>query len=499
MKMASGDAKVVAIAIILLIAGIGGGFALGYSIYQSPRDEQISFLQSQNAELQSQNAQLKSQVSDLQGDVSALMGRLQEAEASIAQLQSQLEEADALRAQLQSQISALQAYISLLEERSGLSGEITIGSLLPLTGGLATLGQDSKVAIDLAVEEVNEFLTEIGAAWTLKVIHENTGTSPSLCLTKLQSLAAKGIKFIVGPMSDQEVQNIKGFADANEILVVSQSSTATALAIPDDYIFRFCPTDIFQGRVIAKLMYDDGVRHVFAAWRGDAWGDALVEAARVRFEELGGTFVETVRYAPEAAEFSAEAKALADKVTGAIATYGADKVGVLFLGSGEVATFLTAAREHDVLWAVKWYGSSGTALNEAMISDEAVAEFANKTRFINPIFSPKKSERYDRVVDRVEAVLGRVPDAYAFVAYDVVWALAHSLLSVNKYDSEDVRAVLPDVTESISGASGSIVLDEAGDRESADYDLWIVIEEAGAYSWKHVGIYIAADDSVTWL
>jgi len=490
--MALRDVKVVAIAIVLLIAGIGGGFALGFSIYQRQRDEQISFLQGQNAQLQGQ-------VSDLEGEVSALRGQLQETEASIAQLQNQLQEADMLKAELQSQISALQAYINLLEKRGGLNGTIMIGSLLPLTGGLATIGQNSRVAINLAVEDVNEFLREIGAAWTLKVIHVNTGGTPFLSLTELSRLGAMGIKFVVGPVSDAEVRNIKGYADANRILVVSQFSTESDLAIPNDYIFRFCPSDLFTGHVIARLMHDDGIRCVVAAWRGDAWGDGLVDVTRNKFKELGGTFVEAIRYVPEAAEFSSEAKVLSNEVTSAVATYGADKVGVLFLGSGEAATFFTAAREHDVLWTVKWYGSSGTALSEAMIDDNTVAEFSNFTRFITPIFAPTESEKYKRVFDGVEALLGSEPDAYAFVAYDVVWALARSLLSVDKYDSEDVRAILPEVTGSISGASGTIVLNEAGDRKSANYDLWAIVKEAEAYNWKLVGTYIGTNDTVAWL
>jgi ABC-type branched-subunit amino acid transport system substrate-binding protein len=40
---------------------------------------------------------------------------------------------------------------------------------------------------------------------------------------------------IVGPQTTAEIRRIKGYADANKILLVSQSSTAPDLAIPDDY------------------------------------------------------------------------------------------------------------------------------------------------------------------------------------------------------------------------------------------------------------------------
>ena len=381
----------------------------------------------------------------------------------------------------------------------GLTGEVLIGTLLPLTGVLATYGENSMVGVDLAVEEVNAFLKASGAKWTMRVIHEDTETKPDVALTKCESLAAKGVKFIIGPQASAGVKNIKGYCDANKILVVSQSSTSPALAIPGDFVFRFCPTDVIQGPALARLMWDAGSEYVVATWRGDAWGDALVEAARVRFEELGGTFVETVRYPGEALEFSAEAKAINDAVTSAVASYGADKVGVLLVAFEEAAIYFTSIAEYPVLWDVQWFGSDGTTGSLKMIEEPACAEFCSESRFVNPIFAPTRSPKFAKVEANGLAKLGRAPDSYVYAAYDIVWALAYSLLTVDAYDPEAVRAVLPDVTESMFGASGWVVLNEDGDRAAADYDLWVIAEiAAGQYEWKHVGVYVQATDSVTW-
>jgi branched-chain amino acid transport system substrate-binding protein len=143
---------------------------------------------------------------------------------------------------------------------------------------------------------------------------------------------------------------------------------------------------------------------------------------------LGGSFVGKVRYAPEAKEFSAEAKALSDAVKSAIDLYGVDKVGVYYIAFEEAATFLSTAREYDVLSRVKWYGSDGTVQSEALLKDLKVAEFCSKTNFTNPIFAATKSEKFNAVLDRVKSVLGRVPDTYAYAAYDIVQAIAYSLI-----------------------------------------------------------------------
>ncbi|OYT68067.1 MAG: hypothetical protein B6U65_00505, partial [Candidatus Wolframiiraptor sp. EX4484-121] len=112
----------------------------------------------------------------------------------------------------------------------GLTGEIPIGALLPLTGVLASFGQNNKVAAEIAVEEVNDFLEKMGAGWRLKLYVEDTETKPSVALEKLMALHSKGVKVVIGPMASAGVKALKEYADSNKILVVSPSSTSPALA-----------------------------------------------------------------------------------------------------------------------------------------------------------------------------------------------------------------------------------------------------------------------------
>jgi len=382
--------------------------------------------------------------------------------------------------------------------KPGLSGTVEIAALLPLSGDLATYGQNDKTAIEAAVEDVNFFLERAGAKWRLKLTVEDTETKPDVALSKLQSIGARGIKFVIGPMASAGVSQCKGYADSNKIIIISPSSTSPALSIPGDYIFRFCPTDLIQGRAMARVMYEDGVRYVVAVWRGDSWGDGLEASIKARFEELGGQVIKEIRYDPHATEFSAEASAINDAVSSAISQYGADKVGVLVISFEEAAILFTSLKEYPDILKVKFYGSDGTAKSSKLLEDPSVAEFSMKTRFLNPIFAPTKSEKYLRVLNYVKDKLGREPESYAYTAYDAVWAIAYSLMVVDSYDSEAVKNVLPDVVRSLFGASGWIMLDENGDRAAADYELWVITKEGGKYVWTWAGTYNQATDSVTW-
>jgi branched-chain amino acid transport system substrate-binding protein len=107
---------------------------------------------------------------------------------------------------------------------SGLSGTVTIGDLVTLTGDLASIGQQNKVAVDMAISDVNAWLASTGSSVTFAVHHEDTATDPATCLQKLQSMAADGIQVFVGPMSSAEVRNVLPYADTNNLVLISQIS-----------------------------------------------------------------------------------------------------------------------------------------------------------------------------------------------------------------------------------------------------------------------------------
>jgi branched-chain amino acid transport system substrate-binding protein len=157
---------------------------------------------------------------------------------------------------------------------------------------------------------------------------------------------------------------------------------------------------------------------------------------------------------------------------------------------------MTACLEHDVLDDVYWYGSDGTATSAAMIEDTDVKSFAIDIGYPCTIFAPTQSEKWEMVHDYGMAELGRDLDSYSYAIYDIVWAYALSLLAVDEYDAEAVKEVLPTITESMFGASGWITLDEAGDREAGNYDIWQI--SATTQDWEITGQYILATDSVVW-
>jgi len=271
--------------------------------------------------------------------------------------------------------------IETLQQNPQLNGEVKIGLILPLTGDLATHGEENWSGSKLGVIDFNKHLEKLQAGWNLKMVSEDSATSPVIALEKLTALNAKGIGIVVGPETSSNIRNIKGYSDSNNMLLISCCSSAPALAIPNDSVFRLVPDDRNQGTALAKLIQHEGIDVIVPVWRGDTWGDGLSAATTDSFVERGGITDEGVRYNPESPEFSASTSLLAEKVRGYVDEYGADKVAVLFLGFAEILQFTQSASEHDILDDVRWFGPGANTKEHKLIEDPIGLEFSTSIQF----------------------------------------------------------------------------------------------------------------------
>ena len=116
--------------------------------------------------------------------------------------------------------------------------EVEIAALLPLTGKLSPFGTQLNYATELAAEDFNAYLEERGVTWRLGIVSEDTETNAVRALEKVQALHARGIDIIVGPAGSAQLSSILAYMNNNNMVAISPSSTAPALAIPDDAAFR---------------------------------------------------------------------------------------------------------------------------------------------------------------------------------------------------------------------------------------------------------------------
>ena len=132
---------------------------------------------------------------------------------------------------------------------SDSSEPIVIGSISPNTGGLAAYGIVITTGIELAVEEINAAGGILGRQ--VKVITTDDQGDPTECLNAFNSLVAQGVGLVIGSATSGCTSAITDAANEEEVCLISPTATADSLTTEDDYIFRACYADSFQGAIAA--------------------------------------------------------------------------------------------------------------------------------------------------------------------------------------------------------------------------------------------------------
>ncbi len=176
--------------------------------------------------------------------------------------------------------------------------ELRVGVLASLTGTWSSLGLDTVAGLQIAARKIEAEAHSRGGHTRVRLYVYDTQLDPSLALEGIKEFDRMGIRVIIGPQSSAEVAMIKDYADRHNILVISQGSTASSLAIPGDNIFRMCPDDSREAAAITALMWHDGIRTVVPLWRDDAGNQGLHDSVQTAFQNLGGTVTPGFRYEP---------------------------------------------------------------------------------------------------------------------------------------------------------------------------------------------------------
>jgi branched-chain amino acid transport system substrate-binding protein len=370
--------------------------------------------------------------------------------------------------------------------------DVLIGGLFSLTGEWSTLGRTGQAAMQIAVEDVNRYLARNPAGVRFVAAIEDTRLEPELALERARALRSRGAQLLIGPQSSAEAAHLKAFVDDHDLLLVSPSSTAGSLAIPGDNIFRFTPADGVEAVAVSALMWTDGVRAIVPVWRDDDGNAGLEKATRAAFSKRAGSVLEGVRYGAAEGDFSATVSALGAQVREAVKQRGTEQVAVYLAGFDEVAALFTRASADRVLGSVRWYGSDGVAHSDALVTSPQAAEFAIRVGYPNPLFGLDEGARdiWAPLAEKIRARTTLEPDAFALAVYDAVWVVARGYVASGaRLGIEELKQAFTTAAATGFGATGWMVLNEAGDRKYGDFDFWAVRPVSGEPRWTRVARY----------
>jgi len=411
--------------------------------------------------------------------------------------------------------SSFYPQLSSSDYNENINKEFVVGAILPYTGSFSSLGKSVKVALEKAEYDVNKHFEKMNSSSHFTLLMANSKTSPEESLVAIKKLHEHGANIIVGPSIGSTVLAAKEYADANNIILISYSSTSSSLSIEGDNLFRLVPDDTYQGKIVAERMIKDGIKVIVPIWRGGLYSNDLYKSTKYYFEKLGGEVEEGINYKPYTGKFATslhrinflmwnqELEKLNALVADAIKKYGVNSVGVYVISFDEITPILIQSTLYENLGKVRWYGSDKIAQNHQITKNIDAALFAMKTHLSNPLYSidseSKKLHDLKEVLEKQLHEVGSI--TYPALAYDSYWVAALSLdknnTTFNNNNNNNnnnngnltksFKEIVPETAESFDdGISGKIKLNKAGDRLDGNFDFWIVAKDndTQSYEWE---------------
>ena len=369
--------------------------------------------------------------------------------------------------------------------------EVEIGALLSLTGNWSSLGITSQKAIGLAIDDVNAYMEQKGTNIRFTGMVFDTKLDTALAKLAMADVVRTRTKYVIGPQSSAELAAVKPLADEKNILVISQGSTASSLAISGDGIFRFCPGDVVEGPAIARTMFAEGKRVAITLSRDDAGNKGLQTSVGNSFAALGGQVDAIAPYSTTLAKYGTLIATLKSKLQTYIAAQGAEKVAVYLASFDECVSLFNEVSVDPIFSSVQWYGGDGVVLSPALTGDAQAAAFAVTTKFIAPNFGLPTIPHPDlaTISAAIKSSTEIEADAYALAAYDAVWVIAKTAtaMPITNTSYDLTKKVFNVESSKYFGITGPVLLNAAGDRSTGSFDYWGIVLEGGSYKWKLVG------------
>ena len=343
-----------------------------------------------------------------------------------------------------------------------LSGEISVGVVLPLTGRLASsFGRPMTHGLELARQEIND-------SWSgdakIEFITEDDRSTVEGAVKAFDKLTHKeGVSVILGPATSSETRETFPIAQENQIVAVSPTSAARGLSAIGDFVFRVAlTTDVLIPSgieaTLAKLAYQ---RVATIYDESDHFSTDSDEALREALVANGVEVLTTETFRGGDTDFSAQLtriKALnPDAVF--VSALPPDKPGMLIQGRQHgisVPFFVRTLTRVDV-------EATGAAI-EGAITFTVWLSTADTPG--NQAFVRNYREKY-----------GVEPNNYAALSYVTLHVLAEAIANAQSTDSIAIRDALSNIRD-FDTIFGKFSFDENGDSV---YAPKILIVENGRF------------------
>lgn len=325
--------------------------------------------------------------------------------------------------------------------------DITIGAVFPMTGPIATYGQESVNGMKLALAEINK--KGVKGSKIKLILEDNKGEPMESANAVRKLISVDNVTLIIGSVASSNTLAGAPIAQESKVPMLTPASTAEPVTKTGSYISRTCFTDAFQGVVMAKFAYDSLIKKKAAIIidTSSDYSKGLAKVFKKEFKRLGGKIVKgDFAYQQKDTDF----RSLLRKVK-------RQKPDVIFLPGyyTEVGLMLKQARQMGI--KLPFLGGDGW---DSPKLQELAGKDAIGGNYISSHFSPDDTDpSVQNFVKKYMETYGQKPGAMAALGYDAILVVADALGRTKKITRTATKNAINN-TKNFKGITGNITLDK---------------------------------------
>lgn len=325
--------------------------------------------------------------------------------------------------------------------------EIKVGAILPLSGEGAKYGEAARRGMDLAVEQINGAGGVKGR--NFKILYEDTQGDPKTGVSAFQKLVTVDkVQAVLGDLLSSVTLSVAPIANARKVVLFSPTSSSPKLTDAGDYIFRNCPSDVYEGTAMATFAFEKlGLREVSILRINNEYGVGIGGMFKKAFVEKGGLITTEESYDENSTDFRTQLAKLSQVRPAAVYLLGYKQMGYILRQSKEL-------------------GLKTQFLSTVMLEDPEIlknaGEAAEDIIYSASTFDPKSEiDVVHKFVAAFEAKYHCPPDIFAGLSYDAVKLLSLGI-EAGGTQGEEIKNSLYHV-KGYPGVAGVTSIDANGD------------------------------------
>ena len=334
---------------------------------------------------------------------------------------------------------------------------IKIGSVAPLTGGIAHLGKDNENGVRLAIDEANAAGVTIGGKKVkFEIMAEDDQADPKVGNTVAQKLVDAKVAGIVGHLNSGTTIPASAIYNGANIPMISGSATNPALTEQGfKGVFRVVGRDDQQGPAVANyLAANSKPKTVAIIDDATAYGEGLANEVEKTLKASGVKVLPREKGTDKTVDWKAVLTKVKGKKPDAVFYGGMDATGGPLLKQARELKMTAIFSFGDGACTDKMAELAGAAAEGLVCSQAGIPVQASGKKFL----------------DAYKAKFNADPILYSPFTYDAANMI---IAAMKKADSPDPAKYLPALAASDhNGASGNIKFDEKGDRKDAEMTIF---------------------------